>query len=443
MLTVMSEPPRQPKRTPQISGRRASRRNTAHSRAAAPTTLAWPVADRLPVTVTTEGKSWRDGYTTHHLDAVVPPFIADISIALPDSLSSVVVAAERALAELDAQLDASDAAVVEAATFAFLRSESVSSSRIEGINVTHRRLAEAIQDAGSAKHLAREVVGNIDAMQSAVAYGSAADPFAPDDILDLHRRLMASAVGIKEGEFRTEQNWIGAEYVEGGVAYVPPPPGTISGLMGDLCDFINTSPTTSVVRAAIAHAQFEAVHPFVDGNGRVGRCIVSITLCKAGGTTTIPPVSSVLLTDTDGYFAALHEFQQNANPSPWIGQFATATIEACSRAKALVTDLEELKSDWRQRTRARNGSHLIRLIDALPTLSLATADQVAERLDIDANQARRLLGQLEDAGIAKQASDGRRNRVWRIDQMFRLLDDHSLARTRAGILPIGASRSRR
>jgi transcription initiation factor IIE alpha subunit len=91
--------------------------------------------------------------------------------------------------------------------------------------------------------------------------------------------------------------------------------------------------------------------------------------------------------------------------------------------------IEELKNDWQQRTGARNGTHLIRLIDALPTLTLATADQMAERLDIDANQARRLLGQLEDAGIAKPASNGRRNRVWRIDQMLRLLDDHTLART--------------
>ncbi|HQZ32945.1 MAG TPA: Fic family protein [Ilumatobacteraceae bacterium] len=425
----MDERPRQSTDTPTISGQRASRRNTAASMPTAPTILDWPVAGRVPTTVTTESKSWRDGSVTHHLYALVPPFIADIPVALPDVLSSVVVAAERALAELDAQLDSCDAAVVEATTFALLRSESVSSSRIEGITVTHRRLAEAIQDAGSAKRLAREVVGNINAMQAAVAYGSGADPFTPDDILDLHRQLMAGAVGVKEGVYRTEQNWIGAEHSEDGVAYVPPPPGTIRGLMEDLCDFINTSPTTSVVRAAIAHAQFEAVHPFVDGNGRVGRCIVSITLRKAGGTTTIPPVSSVLLTNTDGYFAALHDFQQNANPGPWIEQFANATIVACSRAKALVIDIEELKTDWRQRTAARAGSHMTRLIDALPMLTLATADQVAQRLEIDANQARRLLGQLEDAGIAKQASDGRRNRVWCIDQMLRLLDDHSLART--------------
>ena len=394
-----------------------------------PVTLIWPRADRVPVTITTEGRTWRDGSTTHHLDAVVPPLIAGIPVTLPDDLSSSVVAAERALAGLDTQLDVTDAAVVEAATFALLRSESMSSSRIEGINVSNRRLAEAIHDAGSAKHLAREVVGNIEAMKAAVGYGAAADPFTSDDILELHRRLMEGSIGVSAGDYRTAQNWIGAEKVEDGVAYVPPPPDTIPDLMRDLCDFINSSATTSVVRAAIAHAQFEAIHPFVDGNGRIGRCIVSITLRKAGGTTTIPPVSSVLLADIDGYFGALHEFQQNANAGPWIDRFAHATIEACARAKALVVDIEELKAEWRRRTAARSGSHLTRLIDALPTLSLATAEQVAERLDIDTNQARRLLGQLEAADIAKQASDGRRNRVWRIDQMFRLLDDHSLGRT--------------
>ncbi|MEZ5274225.1 MAG: hypothetical protein R2694_18330 [Ilumatobacteraceae bacterium] len=72
---------------------------------------------------------------------------------------------------------------------------------------------------------------------------------------------------------------------------------------------------------------------------------------------------------------------------------------------------------------------MVRLIELLPTLTLVTADQVAERLDVDPNQARRLLGQLEEAGIATHASDGRRNRVWRVDQMFKLLDDHSLGRS--------------
>ena len=368
--------------------------------------------------------SYPYGYATD-----IPPHIAELPIALPDDLQASVVAAERALAELDAQLDASDAAVVEAATFALLRAESVSSSRIEGIDVTNRRLAEAIHDAGSAKYLAREVVGNIEAMQASVAYGTAADPFTGDDILELHRRLMERAIGITEGAYRTEQNWIGAEHVDDGVAYVPPPPAMIPELIDDLCEFINTSSTSSVVRAAIAHAQFEAIHPFVDGNGRVGRCIVSVTLRKAGGTTTVPPVSSVLLADTDRYFAALHEFQQNANPAPWMTQFANATVEACARARALVADIEDLKASWRERTGARAGSHMVRLIELLPTLTLVTADQVAERLDIDPNQARRLLGQLEQAGIATQASDGRRNRVWRVDQMFTLLDDHSLGRS--------------
>lgn len=391
--------------------------------------LDWPTAERVQVSVTTEGRTWRDPFTTHRLDAVVPPFITSFPISLPVDLAAKVTAAERALADLDAQLDSSDVGIVEAATFALLRSESVSSSRIEGIAITNRRLAEAIHDAGRAKHLAREVVGNIDAMRAAVGYGTDANPFTPDGIADLHRLLMARSIGVTGGEYRKEQSWIGAERIDDGVVYVPPPPGLVPGLLDDLCDFIETSPTSAVVRAAVAHSQFEAIHPFADGNGRVGRCITSVTLRKAGGTATIPPVSSVLLTDTDAYFSALREYQQNANPGPWIGQFADATVGACARARTLVTDIEEVKADWRARTGARKGTHMMRLIEILPTHTMTTAEQVADRLDVDPNQARRLLTQLEKAGIVTQASAGKRNRVWRVDQMFRLLDDHALGRT--------------
>lgn len=394
-----------------------------------PALLQWPAARRVPTTITTEGATWRDPVAVHRLDAVVPPRLADLSLSLPAALNQRVVDAERALAQLDTQLGAADAASAEAATFALLRSESVSSSRIEGIRVTNRRLAEAIHDAGGARQLAREVVGNVDAMRAAVEYGASAEPFTPDAILDLHRRLMVHAIGVREGRWRTEQNWIGAERIDDGVAYVPPPPEYIDDLVDDLCDFVDRSPATAVVRAAIAHAQFEAIHPFVDGNGRVGRCLVSITLRKAGGTRTIPPVSSVLLRDTDGYFRALHQFQQNADPAPWIEHFADATVEACQRARALVDDIEALKERWADRLGSvRRGTHLARLLDVLPTMTIASADQIADRLGVDPNVARRLIAQLVGAGIAKQTSASRRNRVWRVDDMLRLLDDHALGR---------------
>lgn len=389
----------------------------------------WPVAGRVPVTIVTSDEAWRRR-ATHHLQAVVPPRIANVSIAIPSVVLGKVVNAERALVALDAELDSIDPSVIETITFALLRLESVSSSRIEGIRVSQSNLAEALLDPRGAKSLAREVVGNIEAMRAALSLGAAADPFTPHDVLELHRILMANVPGFQEGAWRTTQNWIGTDFLPAGVVYVPPPPALILELIDDLCDYINTDNSSSVVRAAVAHAQFEAIHPFVDGNGRVGRCLISVALRKAGGTRTIPPVSGVLLSDTAGYFEALHEYQQNANPFPWIATFADATVAACASARLLSEALDTLQASWRHRLgNPRVGSVMDRLIERLPLMSVADADMVATELSIDPNVARRALNTLEQTGIAKQVAGGKRNRVWRVDEVHRLLDDHSLGRT--------------
>lgn len=392
----------------------------------------WPPARRTAVTIATNQEAWRGG-RTYALEAVVPPFIAGLSIVIPTATLGKLVDAERSLVALDAELESIDPAVVETVTFALLRSESVSSSRIEGIGVSHRELAEALLNPGSARSLAREVVGNVEAMRAAVALGASADPFTPNDILELHRRLMANVPGFDEGAWRTEQNWIGTDRLPDGAVYVPPPPDLIPDLMEDLCEFINTDRSSSVARAAIAHAQFEAIHPFVDGNGRVGRCLISVALRKAGGTRTIPPVSGVLLSDTAAYFEALREYQQNANPFPWIAMFADATVTACGSARSLSDSLSRLQLSWRDRLgNVRANTVMDRLIRQLPLLSLTDADMVASELGIDPNVARRALNGLEAAGIAKQVGGGKRNRIWRIDEVHRLLDDHSLGRSGSG-----------
>ena len=155
-----------------------------------------------------------------------------------------------------------------------------------------------------------------------------------------------------------------------------------------------------------------------------------MALRKANGTRTIPPVSGVLLGDTDGYFAALREFQQNANPFPWVSAFADATVAACESARWLSTSIASLQASWRRKLGVvRPSSVMDRLIDRLPLLSLADADIVAKELSVDPNVARRALNSLERAGIAKQVGVGKRNRVWRIDEVHRVLDDHSLGRT--------------
>ncbi len=389
----------------------------------------WPASGCVPVMISTGDEAWRRG-ASHRLDAVVPPRIADVGLTIPAELLGRIVDAERALSALDHDLASFDFVVLETLAFALLRTESVSSSRIEGVDVSHRRLAEALLNPRIAKSMAKEVIGNIDAMRIAVDLGARAEPFGPNDLLELHRVLMASVPAFVEGAWRAEQNWIGTADLPGGAVYVPPPPAMLGELIADLCDYINKNPAPSVVRAAIVHAQFEAIHPFIDGNGRVGRCLISVVFRKVSGTHSIPPVSGVLLSDTAGYFAALHEYQQNANPLPWVGLFADATVAACAAARSLAEALAALQASWRSRLGSpREGSVIDRLIDRLPLLSFADADSVADALAIDPNVARRALNALEQAGIAKQVAAGRRNRVWRVDEVHRLLDEHSLGRS--------------
>jgi Fic family protein len=223
----------------------------------------WPSVERQPVTITVPGATWKSD-AVHRLEAIIPPHISNISLSVPRKLMDNIVAAERALAALDSELADVDAAVIETVTFALLRSESLASSRIEGLSIRHRALAEALRNPASSKYVAKEVVGNIEAMRAAIALGKSVDPLSPGDILDLHKILMSSVFGIKEGVWRKEQNWIGSADLPDGALHVPPPPDLIPELIEDLCAYIATDAGPSVMRAAIAHAQFESIHPFID-----------------------------------------------------------------------------------------------------------------------------------------------------------------------------------
>jgi Fic family protein len=166
-----------------------------------------------------------------------------------------------------------------------LRAESVASSRIEGLVLSQRRLARAeAEEADARDETARSVLGNVVAMEHAVALGAGAKPLRLKDVLDIHRVLMLATTTPRiAGELRERQNWIGGNaYNPGRADFVPPPPEHVKGLMNDLVAFMNRTDLPPVVQAAIAHAQFETIHPFADGNGRVGRALIHVVLRRRG-----------------------------------------------------------------------------------------------------------------------------------------------------------------
>ncbi len=390
----------------------------------------WPTSEKVTSVVHSSSRLSADP-TPVEVQATIPPLLADLPIAIPSTIATESAEAERELAKLDAYALALPPTVIESVTTSLLRAESLSSSRIEGLALSNRRLSEAFYDPAAAKRLAREVANNTIALQHAIRLGSERKPLTRHDILDIHAVLMSGVPGVDAGEVRVSQNWIGPTDNPADAEFVPPPVDLIDPLLDDLCQFIERDDLPPTIRAAIGHAQFEAIHPFADGNGRVGRCLISVVLRRGNGTDVVPPISGVCVSDTAAYFASLQRFQQAADPWRWVSQFCRATSLAAITASRLADDIVDLQQRWMEQAgRPRSGSVTNRLIGVLPTMSFTDADLVAERLNVDANVARRGLNALEHAGILTTIAGRKRNRVWRADDFHTLLDRYSAGFTR-------------
>src|SRR6266852_3937003 len=267
------------------------------------------VIRRRWVTDVSMGLARRDRQSCDY-EAYVPDPLAGRKLVFNGDTAADVADAERAIAVLDAQ--ASALGDTEALARILLRAECVASSRIEGLEVGARRLlrAEAAIDLGEQPTdvTAAEVLGNIEAMASAVQQIMSGDPITVDTLLDFHKRLLSGArLETYPGRIRSEQNWIGgSDYNPCSATFVPPPPECVLDLLEDLCSFCNDDAIPAAAQAAMAHSQFETIHPFVDGNGRTGRALIHFVLRRRGlATRVLPPISLVLATWAHDYIGGL------------------------------------------------------------------------------------------------------------------------------------------
>jgi Fic family protein len=313
-----------------------------------------------------------------------------------------------------------------------LRTESIASSKVEGMQVDARDLARAearLESGRRAGATAGEILANIDAMELAIERASGQTPISVDDLLSIHTALMVTAPNRHvAGRVRTEQNWIGGnDYNPCGAAFVPPPPEEVPRLLEDLCTAINDDALPPVIQAGLVHAQFEAIHPFLDGNGRTGRALIHVVLRRRGlAPMYVPPISVVLAGDKDRYIAGLTAFSHGDLDS-WLMMFASATAQAAGLARGYLTRVELLQEEWRrllaEHSRPRADSVAWRLIEVMPAhplISVSVAVAVTGRTKAVVGDA---MGQLEQAGVLTQASDGRRNRMWEAVGLLDLLAD--------------------
>src|SRR5271167_2011669 len=292
--------------------------------------------------------------------AYLPDPLVGRRFTLDGDVAADVADAEAAITRLNT--NATALVDTEALARILLRAESVASSRIEGLEIGARRMlrAEALRSMHepSPDVTAREVLGNIDAMVYGVGRTGPGDEITVDLLLEIHRRLLSGTrLEPYAGSFREVQNWIGgSDYNPCAATFVPPPHEFVADLMADLCDFCNTDDLPAVAQAAIAHAQFETIHPFVDGNGRTGRAIIHLVLRRRGlALRVLPPVSLVLATLARDYVNGLTATRYVGSPASaeagsganrWIATFAGTCSRAVHDASAFESRAVELEELW-------------------------------------------------------------------------------------------------
>lgn len=366
-------------------------------------------------------------------EAYVPDHLVGRSFSLDGDVAADVADAEAAIARLN--VEASTLIDTEALARILLRAEAVASSRIEGLNIGARRLLHAevsrgLDDAPS-DVTATEVLGNIDAMVFAVDAVGERDPVTVEFLLDIHRRLLAGSQLEKYGgKVRDQQNWIGGNsYNPCSAAFVPPPPELVEELLEDLCAFCCSDDLPAVAQAAIAHAQFETIHPFVDGNGRTGRALIHLVLRRRGLTLRVlPPVSLILATWAKTYVNGLTGVryrgpatskEAHVGMNQWIAQFAGACTRAVADAGKFEARARDIENSWRERVRTvRKNSAADLILRALPGAPVVTVNSAAVLIGRTYPAANKAISQLVDAGVLKQINIGRRNRAYEAPEMI-------------------------
>lgn len=348
-------------------------------------------------------------------EAAVPPLIADQPVALPSDLVALSEDAGRELTRFDAEAGALTAPFASI----LLRSESASSSEVENLTSSAKQIALAeIGDSTSAN--ARLVVGNVAAMEAAVGL---ADDLDTDAILTMHRVLLEESNPDIVGHWRTDQVWIGGGSISPhNASFVPPHHDHVPALMDDVMRFSRRTDGPVMAHLAIAHAQFETIHPFPDGNGRTGRALVQGML-RAGGVTknVTVPVSAGLLGDTEGYFRALTAYREG-DVRPIVEAISEASFAAISNGRLLEADIIRVSARWDDAVQARSDSSAHRLKELLLRQPVVTTNLVAAEFGIGFSSADASVQKLVDAGVLSQSSPGRRNRYWQATEVLAALD---------------------
>jgi Fic family protein len=312
----------------------------------------------------------------------------------------------------------------------FVRREAVLSSRIEGTQSTLGELLAA--EAGAAVERSpadlREVGNYVVALEHGIARLRTL-PLSLRLVRELHQKLMRGVRGdvATPGEFRRSQNWIGrAGCTLADATYVPPPPDHLMECLGAWEEFLHDDSLPPLVHAALAHSQFEAIHPFLDGNGRVGRLMITL-LFSAKGVVPSPLLylSAWFEATRDEYYARLLAVTENGEWEEWLGYFLTGVAQQAEDAIDRTQRIDDLLHRWREQLFRAPSKLPEKAIDLLVENPFWTANKLAARLGVAFTTAQRVLDRLQSAGIVELASEAKRNRVYCARAILDILEEQS------------------
>jgi len=310
----------------------------------------------------------------------------------------------------------------------FLKREAVLSSRIEGTQATLGELLAA--DAGAAVERTpedlREVANYVVALEHGIKRLKRM-PMSLRLVKEIHARLMQGVRGdvATPGKFRRSRNWIGPPGCTlSNATYVPPPPEELMTCLGDWEKFLHDRTLPPLAQVALLHYQFEAIHPFLDGNGRVGRLLITLFLVERGILPTpLLYLSAFFEATRREYYDGLSAVTARGAWSEWLEYFLNGVARMSEDALSRAERINALTVRWRQEVAGAASRTPSQLVDLLAENPYWTIKKVAQRLDVAFTTAQRAVARLEKLGILKQTTDSQRGRVFCATAIMDILDE--------------------
>lgn len=389
---------------------------------------------KLPVPAArAEERSWRQSQRAGsredrmlgRIDVCLPARLADLEISAPPEFAATL---DRAIRDVSI-LDAGHGSELGALAGLLLRTESVASSKIELIDASVDDYARALFGS-RANESATAMVAASRAVAALLSSVDAERGIDLPDLLAAHSILMRDnpLEARQAGTLRDVQNWIGgSDFSPRTADYVPPPPELVLELMDDLLGFLRRVDIPSALQAAIAHAQFELIHPFTDGNGRIGRALINACLRLRGVTqNVVVPAASVLVARRGEYFASLTSFKEG-DAGPIVTLVTQGMVVAAQESAITAQRLEDLHGAWRSRLAAdrsaRTSGAPVALLDHFMRIPVADAETIHESLGGSVSRAYTAIDRLQSAGIIEPITSRKRNQVWAARELLDELTD--------------------